>query len=288
MSTMRCHYEVMGLPRDASSEDIKKQYRKLALQHHPDKNPGQEEQSTAAFKEVSTAYAVLSDLQERKWYDDHRESILRGGNGTSDEDNDEHLMNLWQYFNSACFSGFDDNPLSFFSVYREVFGMIIEQEQERSNGKATSYPSFGSSSSATEDVLHFYTQWENYVSDMSFAWADQYNVLEAPNRQVKRAMEKENQKTRDTARREWISQVKSLVSFVKKRDSRYLAIEIERSNRKKEEEQRKASKKAEEQRRRKEQREQWRQAYQPDEEEEQRRLEERNAAFLLADDDDDD
>eukprot|EP01031_Cornospumella_fuschlensis_P049182 gene49182-60204_t len=144
MSQMRCHYEVMGLARDASSEEIKKQYRKLALQHHPDKNVGQEDQATAAFKEISTAYAVLSDPQERKWYDDHRESILRGGNGTSEDDEEEHLMNLWQYFNSSCFSGFDESPVSFFTVYREVFDLIVEQEQERSSGKASSYPSFGS------------------------------------------------------------------------------------------------------------------------------------------------
>ena len=74
---MRCHYEVMELDRSATSEIIKKQYRKLALQWHPDRNHGQEELATNKFKEISTAYSVLSDPNEKKWYDDHREDILR-------------------------------------------------------------------------------------------------------------------------------------------------------------------------------------------------------------------
>jgi DnaJ homolog subfamily A member 5 len=62
---MRCHYDVMCLPRDATADDIKKQYRKLALQWHPDRNRGQEEIATQTFKEISSAYEVLSDAQER-------------------------------------------------------------------------------------------------------------------------------------------------------------------------------------------------------------------------------
>ena len=72
-SKMQCHYEVLELPsRAATAEEIKKQYKRLALRHHPDKNVGQEEQATEMFKKVSASYAVLSDPQERKWYDDHR------------------------------------------------------------------------------------------------------------------------------------------------------------------------------------------------------------------------
>ena len=74
---MRCHYEVMELERSAAIADIKKQYKKLALKWHPDRNHGTEEIATQTFKEISAAYAVLSDPNEKKWYDDHRESILR-------------------------------------------------------------------------------------------------------------------------------------------------------------------------------------------------------------------
>ena len=74
---MRCHYEVLEVAPIANDTAIKKSYRKLALKWHPDKNVDNIEVATEKFKEISTAYAVLSDSHEKKWYDDHRESILR-------------------------------------------------------------------------------------------------------------------------------------------------------------------------------------------------------------------
>lgn len=64
----RDYYEVLGLSRDASGEDIKKAYRKLARQYHPDVNPG-DKQAEAKFKELAEAYAVLSDPEKRSKYD---------------------------------------------------------------------------------------------------------------------------------------------------------------------------------------------------------------------------
>ncbi|MDH7555903.1 MAG: molecular chaperone DnaJ [Candidatus Methanosuratincola sp.] len=67
MATKRDYYEILGVPRDATPEQIKDAYRKLALQYHPDRNksPDAEEK----FKEISEAYAVLSDPQKRSQYD---------------------------------------------------------------------------------------------------------------------------------------------------------------------------------------------------------------------------
>lgn len=67
MPSKRDYYELLGVAREASVDDIKKAYRKLALQYHPDRNkePGAEEK----FKEISEAYAVLSDAEKRKVYD---------------------------------------------------------------------------------------------------------------------------------------------------------------------------------------------------------------------------
>jgi molecular chaperone DnaJ len=64
----RDYYEVLGVPRSASADDLKKAFRKLALKFHPDKNPG-DKKAEDAFKEVNEAYETLSDQQKRQMYD---------------------------------------------------------------------------------------------------------------------------------------------------------------------------------------------------------------------------
>lgn len=64
------YYKILGVSEDASFEEIKKTYRRLAFQYHPDKNPGNEEM----MKELNEAYAVLSDEQKRREYDSYRQS----------------------------------------------------------------------------------------------------------------------------------------------------------------------------------------------------------------------
>jgi len=63
------YYGILGLPRNASDAEIKKAYRKLAMQYHPDRNPGKEKWANEKFKEINEAYGVLGDPQKRKQYD---------------------------------------------------------------------------------------------------------------------------------------------------------------------------------------------------------------------------
>lgn len=102
----RDYYEILGIARDASVDDVKKAYRKLAMQHHPDRNkePGAEER----FKEISEAYAVLSDAEKRRTYDQY-------GHAGFDE----------RYSQEDIFRGadFGEFGVDLGSIFRNIFGM---------------------------------------------------------------------------------------------------------------------------------------------------------------------
>lgn len=78
MATKRDYYEVLGVGRDASADEIKKAYRRCALKYHPDRNPNDKDAETR-FKESAEAYEVLSDTDKRRRYDRHGHAGLSGG-----------------------------------------------------------------------------------------------------------------------------------------------------------------------------------------------------------------
>jgi molecular chaperone DnaJ len=100
MAEKRDYYEVLGVEKTASAEEIKKAYRKKAIQYHPDKNPGDKE-AEEKFKEAAEAYEVLSDPQKRQRYDQYGFAGMGGaggfsGGGMSMEDIFAHFGDIFQ------------------------------------------------------------------------------------------------------------------------------------------------------------------------------------------------
>src|SRR5271170_1222592 len=85
----RDYYEVLGVTKNASGDEIKKSYRKVAMQYHPDRNPG-DKSAEEKFKEAAEAYEVLSDADKRAQYDRYGHAGLsnngRGFGGMNTED----------------------------------------------------------------------------------------------------------------------------------------------------------------------------------------------------------
>ncbi|MFP6854404.1 MAG: molecular chaperone DnaJ [Opitutales bacterium] len=75
-------YDLLGISRDASGTELKKAYRKLAVQFHPDKNPGDQE-AEEKFKQISEAYDVLKDPAKRQRYDQYGHAAFQGGGGSA-------------------------------------------------------------------------------------------------------------------------------------------------------------------------------------------------------------
>ncbi|XP_061554602.1 dnaJ homolog subfamily C member 21 [Phycodurus eques] len=231
---MKCHYEVLGVKRDADDEDLKKAYRKLALKWHPDKNLDKAEEAAEHFKLIQAAYDVLGDPQERAWYDNHREALLKGGLSGDYEDDS---IDLLQFFTVTCYSGYGDDDKGFYAVYRNLFESIVKEEMEHGKVEADDedeeFPSFGDSQSDYDTVVHaFYGYWQSFCTRKNFAWKEEYDTRQASNRWEKRAMEKENKKTRDKVRKERNELVRQLVAFMRKRDRRVQAHrkEVEERN----------------------------------------------------------
>lgn len=78
------------------------------------------------FLQITEAYEVLSDPNERTWYDNNREKILFNKDEMSKEDVEMYSFgfNIWPYFSSSCFKGFDDSEGGFYYVYRDIFEKI--------------------------------------------------------------------------------------------------------------------------------------------------------------------
>ncbi|MCS6921555.1 MAG: DnaJ domain-containing protein, partial [Elioraea sp.] len=111
----RDYYDILGVSRGASEEEIKRAYRKLAMQYHPDRNPGNPE-AEAKFKEINEAYDVLKDAEKRAAYDRFGHAAFEGpgpaGNGGP----------------GPGFGSFDD-------IFADLFGHFTGRGQRQASGR---------------------------------------------------------------------------------------------------------------------------------------------------------
>lgn len=120
----RSYYEILGVSKDATQEDIKKAYRKLARKYHPDVNPNNKE-AEAKFKEISEAYAVLSDPEKRQQYDAvGHEAFTSSGQGYNFSD-----------FNFDDLRHFRTGSFSFDDIFSEFFGGGSRGREEKRSTK---------------------------------------------------------------------------------------------------------------------------------------------------------
>lgn len=120
----RDYYEVLGVDKSADDAALKKAYRALAKKYHPDVNPGDQE-AEKKFKEASEAYAILSDPEKRRQYDQFGHAAFDGGAGGS----------------AGGFGGFDFNGGDFGDIFGDIFGDLFGGGSRR--GRANNGPMKG-------------------------------------------------------------------------------------------------------------------------------------------------
>ena len=200
------------------------------MEFHPDRNYGNVEEMTRRFADVQSAYSVLSDPQERAWYDSHRQDILRDDSEPFHDDYKHHttdttaedIMRMYRRFNDQII--FTDAPSGFFGGLRMIFETLATEEtvaSERQGLDPIEFPSFGYAEDDFKNVVRlFYATWSSFSTRKAFSWREKYRLSDAPDRRVRRMMEKENRRVREEAIHEYNDCVRSMVAFIRKRDPR--------------------------------------------------------------------
>lgn len=127
--TKRDYYEILGVGKSASADEIKKAYRKVAMQHHPDRNPGDKE-AEEKFKEAAEAYEVLSDAEKKAKYDRYGHAAFAPGSGGFSGSQNVNMEDIFSQFGDI----FGD----------DIFGNFFGGGGRRSSGGARNHGTRGS------------------------------------------------------------------------------------------------------------------------------------------------
>lgn len=142
------YYKILGISKNASQEEIKKAYRKLAMKWHPDKNKDNIQVAEKKFKEISEAYQILSDEQKRKSYDNGGNMDFSNMNFVNPEDlfkNDEFLKKFFQNMNM------NNSPSPFEEMFNSK-GFFTNMSSTQFTNSPLS--SFMSSTSSSQTIIN--------------------------------------------------------------------------------------------------------------------------------------
>ncbi|BBM67226.1 molecular chaperone DnaJ [Vibrio alfacsensis] len=136
----RDYYEVLGIPKDTSTKDIKKAYKKLAMKYHPDRNPG-DKTAEEKFKEIKEAYEILTDDEKRQQYDRFGHAAFQGASGNGHHDGRGHYQSggfediFGGAFGRQGFGGFGRSSSGGFGGFDDIFSQARGGRSQPSKGQ---------------------------------------------------------------------------------------------------------------------------------------------------------